>query len=187
MIPRTKMPIVETYSKMIDFTLSLNLDNSFNFESIGQYCVNNSNLNNDNNDIETFINKIIQSDSSFQNESFIFSRSFYLEMSLIDKLMNKLERLFSDSNNKINNNYIYKVNIIDYVNSSDYKLNQSYTFHIKNKNEFDYAKKLFILYKNYIKPYFVKSNRRIENISNNFNRPFMLLSNLLLFFLIFNF
>ena len=135
------------------------------------------------NNIEEYLKKLktkLIATSKNQNISFHFSTGIYIKDKTMNVFFNQLGYIFNEtsfSNQSNQSMYVYSINVKENDEKNNRKGGQLMNFNvtIKSQKEFLYAKYLYKLYFNVIKPFNQRNQNELKKIYEPFNRLFYLL------------
>ncbi len=122
-------------------------------------------------DLRKYLNELFLMYKSRKNQvlSYYFQQAYYLDMNLMQKLMEKLEKVIYG----IENPYNTLVNVEgNYSNSSSF----NYTFLIQDESSLIYVKNLLLFNNYFVRPYLNRVSNMTQKLSDNYNRFYFLLS-----------
>lgn len=128
-----------------------------------------------NKSIELYMRKLSTEFKFTSNVTFHFHTAIYMKNKTMNVAFKQLGKLFRNiSSNETN--FPYSVRVIE----RDEKNNRggqmlNFSIVIKNKNELDYAKYLYNLFKSFVKPFYLKNELSLKKLHEPFARFFYLL------------
>jgi hypothetical protein len=181
-LPRTKMPSIQTSKDSINFTSSINENTSLmNFDSL---CTFNNGENNKT-DIQLFVENIQNNIKNAKNSSIGFFMLSFLRYNTFEELMKKTEDFLATLDEKGRTNFVgTSLNFASYRSPKFNKYTDIWNISINGIKELKYAEGLLFLYKNYVKPFMDELNHEIQYPGDIYYRFQYFLSNILHYYVI---